>query len=565
MSKAFFQQVFSAFIILALVACSKQSDDAHADQNHHEYNVATQLAKFTPVEIAYDASTLSEGDQKALIKIVEASRLMNDIFLHQVYSENVALQEKIAGMDGPEMKAVQEYFTINFGPFDRLEHNKPFLDGVSAKPAGANYYPADMSKAEFNKWVADNPTDEPAFTGYFSVIRRDGDRLVAIPYSEAYKTFLTPAAKLLKEAAELTDNSSLATYLNSRADAFFSDDYYQSDMDWMDLKDHSIEVVIGPYEVYEDELFNYKAAFESFVTLVDPEDSQKLSKIGGYLNTLEQRLPIPEVHKNLNRGSESPLKVVNVVYTAGDAVAGVQTIAFNLPNDERVREAKGSKKVMLKNISQAKYEKISTPIMKRVLAEKDLSKVSFDAFFYHVLMHEMVHGIGPGKIVKDGRETTVNKELKELYSVLEEAKADVVGLYFFPYMVNEGVFDEKLGNEVFASFVGGIFRSVRFGINEAHGGANVISLNYLLEKGGILFDAASERFSVNDEEITKAVATLANELLMLQANGDYDAAVKFVNRYRVVSPELATVLAKLSDIPVDIKPIYGIEKMLSEK
>lgn len=565
MRKAYFPQIFSLTILWFLLACNSQSGDSHNADHQQEYSVATQLAKFTPVEIAYDPASLSEGDQKALAKIVEASRLMNDIFLRQVYADNVALQEKLANVNSPEMNAVRDYFTINFGPFDRLSHNKPFFGEAAEKPTGANYYPQDMTRDEFNQWVADNPADESVFTGYFSVIRRDGERLVAIPYSEAYKTFLAPAAKLLKEAAQLTDNNSLATFLNSRADAFFSDDYYQSDMDWMDLKDHSIEVVIGPYEVYEDELFNYKAAFEAFVTLVDPEDSKKLSKIGGYLNALEQRLPIPDAHKNLNRGSESPLKVVNVVYTAGDAVAGVQTIAFNLPNDERVREAKGSKKVMLKNISQAKYEKISTPIMKRVLAEKDLSKVSFDAFFYHVLMHEMVHGIGPGKIVKDGRETTVNRELKELYSLLEEAKADVVGLYHFPYMVSEGVFDEALGKAVFASFVGGIFRSVRFGINEAHGGANAITLNYLLEKEGVVFDAATERFSVNDEKIADAVGSLATELLMLQANGDYESAVKFVNKYRVISPELETVLAKLTDIPVDIKPIYGIEKVLSEK
>ncbi len=534
-------------------------------------HVKKQLEKFVPVTIEYDDSHLSDGDKKALLKLVEAAKLMDEIFLRQVYAGNVEIRKALNTIKEPtsgsnqEIAVLRDYFDVNFGPFDRLEGDEPFINLNQHKPEGANYYSQDISKEAFEEWIKTHPEDDSLFTGYFTIIRRDGDKLVAIPYSEAYKEFLEPAAKLLKAAAELTNNASLKTYLNSRAAAFHSNDYFQSDMDWMDLKDHSIEVVIGPYETYEDKLFGYKAAFESFITLVDPVDSEKLRAVGGYLNDMERRLPIPDEHKNFNRGSSSPIKVVNEIFVGGDSKAGVQTIAFNLPNDERVREAKGSKKVLLKNVSQAKYDNISRRIMKRVLSEEDQKNVSFDAFFYHVLLHEMVHGIGPGNITKDGKETTVSKELKETYSMLEEAKADIVGLHLFPFMVEKGVFTKELGEQVYASFVGGIFRSVRFGIEEAHGGGNVIILNYLQEKGGINYNSETERFSVNYNKIQSAVKDLSHDILMIQARGDYDGAKVLIQKYRVTSPELKTTLSKLDDIPVDIRPVYAVEKKLQSE
>lgn len=557
--------------MLLVIACcgpaSTQDDMVIKDSRAIEH-VEKQLNKFVPVPIAYDDSFLSKGDKKALLKLVEAGKLMDEIFLRQVYGKNVDIRKALythkEASDGSnaETAILRDYFDVNFGPFDRLEGDEPFINLDTHKPKGANYYPEDISKEEFEQWIKDHPEDDSLFTGYFTVIRRDGNQLKAIPYSEAYKEFLEPAAKLLREAAELTDNASLKTYLTSRADAFSSNDYYQSDMDWMDLKDHAIEVVIGPYEVYEDKLFGYKAAFECFITLVDPTDSEKLKAVGGYLNELEKGLPIPDEYKKLDRGSSSPIKVVNEVFVGGDSKAGVQTIAFNLPNDVRVREAKGSKKVMLKNVSQAKYDNISRRIMERVLSEEDQKNVSFDAFFYHVLLHEMVHGIGPGNIVKDGKATTVRKELQETGSMLEEAKADIVGLFHFPYMVEKGVFAKELGEQVYASFVGGIFRSVRFGFEEAHGGGNVIILNYLMEKGGIDYNAETQRFSVNYDKIADAVRDLSNKILMIQAKGDYEGAKALIADYCVATPPLKAALAKLDDIPVDIRPVYAVEKKL---
>lgn len=527
-------------------------------------SVQTQIGKLAPVEITYDESLLSDSDKQVLQKLVEAAKYIDAIFLTQVYKKNVAIQKELKSGKNPDYATLLEYFTVNFGPFDRLEDDSPFINLDEPKPKGANYYPVDMTKEEFENWIKEHPEDEEAFTSNFTVIRRDEGRLVAIPYSEKYRKYLEPAARLLKEAAELAENPSLKKYLNSRAEAFLSNDYFQSDLDWMDLTDHTIEVVIGPYEVYEDELLGYKAAFEAFITLVDPEESEKLSVVKRYLQEMELNLPLPAKYKNLDRGSASPIVVVQEVYTAGDTKAGVQTTAFNLPNDERVREAKGSKKVMLKNIAQAKYENCWIPIVNTVLAEKDLQRVSFDAYFNHVLMHEMSHGLGPGKITVNGKETTVNKELKETYSTIEEAKADILGLYNLQFLVAKGIFSKELGDQVYSSFLGGIFRSVRFGIGSAHGGANAIALNYLMEKGGFEFDSATEKFSVNDNKIAKAVFDLAHELLMIQAEGNYEGAKQLMEKYRHVSPEMQIALDKLKDVPVDIKPIYAIEKTLGE-
>ena len=523
-------------------------------------HVHQQLDKFVPVEIAADLSQLSKGDRQALSKLVDAAKIMDEIFLRQVYHKNVVIQEELKQGKNPDYAVLLKYFTLNFGPFDRLDGDAPFINLNEEKPEGANYYPVDMTREEFEQWLAEHPGDDSLFTTTFTVIRREGDKLVAIPYSQAYRVFLEPAARLLKEAAQLTDNPSLQKYLNSRAEAFLSNDYFQSDMDWMDLHDHDLEVVIGPYEVYEDKLFGYKAAFTAFITLVDREESEKLKQLGNYLNDLERRLPIPDKYKNFERGASSPIMVVNEIFTGGDTRAGVQTAAFNLPNDERVREAKGSKKVMLKNVIRAKYENIAVPIMKRVLAEEDVARTAFEAFFNHILLHEMVHGIGPGKITINGKTTTVSKELKETYSTLEEAKADVVGLYQFHYLIDKGVFEKDLADKVYASFVGGIFRSVRFGIGEAHGGANVITLNYLMEKGGVEYDDASERFRVNYGRMEQAVRDLSRDILMIQARGDYQAAKAFIAKYRYLSPELQTALDKLSDVPVDIRPMYAVEE-----
>ncbi|MCP4218985.1 MAG: peptidase [bacterium] len=571
-------KIIGILVILSLLffSCGQTKTDTPAKPEKTEKNkgekmgpikdhadikvVKGQIAKLAPVNIDFDSSILSENEKKALDLMVQAAKYMDKIFLTQVYGQNKALEAELQKKGNEAYPVLAEYFKIHFGPFDRLDDHHPFINSGSKKPLGANYYPEDMTKEEFQAHIKANPADAKAFTSEFTLIRKKDGKLTAIPYNEAYKEYLEPAAKLMKEAAELIDNPSLKKYLNSRADAFASNDYYQSDIDWVLLKDHNIEIVIGPYEVYEDSLFNYKAAFECFITVVDKEESKKLQSIGKHLDAMEKHLPYDDKYRNFKRGKSSPIFVVNEVYTSGDTKAGVQTTAFNLPNDERVRESTGSKKVMLKNISKAKFENCWIPIVKEVLAEVDLPLVSFDSYFNHVLMHEVSHGLGPGTLTIDGKETSVGKELKELYSTIEEAKADILGLYLLQFMIDKGEFPKDLEKHIYISYLGGIFRSVRFGIGEAHGGANVIQLNYLMEKDGFYFDEKAGRFGVNKEKIREAVKQLSHDLLMIEALGDYAKAREMITKYKLITPQLQIALDKVKHVPIDIRPIYAIEK-----
>jgi hypothetical protein len=546
--------VLIIIVNLLLLAVSCAIKESEGD----EQMLDNLVKQFIETEIKYDESLLNENQKKVVENLYYASKIMDDLFFSQVYSKNYEIRDQL------KSENEKKYFDIMFGPFDRLDHNRPFIS-ETIKPLGANFYPEDMTMEELNQWIKNHPEDEAAFSSEFTVIRRKNDKLIAIPYSAFYKDKLKNAADYLNKAAEFTENESLKKYLTTRIAAFLSNDYYESDMAWMDLKDHTIEVVIGPYEVYEDELFNYKAAFESFVTIVDPEESKKLAVFGSYLNDIERNLPIDDKHKNFNRGSESPIVVVQEVYSAGDSKAGVQTLAFNLPNDERVREAKGSKKVMLKNVHEAKFEKLLYPIAEVVLDPEQIKYVTFDGFFNHTLMHEMSHGVGPGKIIKDGKNTEVRKELKETYSKLEECKADVLGMYNNIFMIKKGVYPETFANENWVTFLAGTFRSVRFGINEAHGGGNAIIYNYLLEKGAYEFNETTKKVRVNFEKIYDIVKELANVLLTIQAEGDYEASKALIAKYAVNSSSMNTLRESLSHLPVDIKPVFQLEKMLAQK
>ena len=363
--------------------------------------------------------------------------------------------------------------------------------------------------------------------------------------------------------ADGVDYATLATFLRSRAAAFFTDDYYQSDMDWMDVRDNVIDVTIGPYEVYEDNLFGYKTAFEAFIAVLHPADSRKLADLKDFLPGMERNLPIPEEHLNKSRGSESPISVVDVVFVGGDSKSGVQTIAFNLPNDERVREAKGSKKVMLKNFNRAKFDRVLEPIADIVVDPAQRDMIDFDVFFSNVLLHELSHGLGPGKItLADGTRTTVGQQLKTLYSAIEEAKADIMGLYNTGYLVQQGYLSKEHENKAYVNFLPGFFRAIRFGATSAHGKANMMEFNYIMEKGGITLDPATGRFHVNLDKMPSAVRAMTHDLCMIEALGDYDAADKFINKYGQMVPEVEKQLAKMSAIPTDIELIYESEKFL---
>ena len=466
-----------------LLACQPAPEETtESDDEGVQARAQAVVDEYAPTDLTADVDALPESERAALVEILKAAELMDEIFLRQAAGDHPALYDEAMAAGG----AVAEAYRINFGPWDRLAEYEPFF-GELEHPDGAGYYPADITEEEFNAWIEAHPEDKEAFQSLTTVVRREGDSLVATPYSQHYAEWLQPAAEHLRAAAGLTDNETLATFLNSRAASFLDDDYYQSDMDWMDLN-AAVEVTIGPYEVYEDSLFGYKAAFVAFVTVDIPEQSAALARFKERLPWLERNLPIADEHKNFDRGAESPIRVVDEVFVGGDSKAGVQTLAFNLPNDERVREAKGSKKVMLRNVLQAKYDQLLVPIAERTLSAEDAANVDFNAFFNQTLHHELSHGLGPGVIEKDGQEIEVRLALKDLYTTLEEAKADVMGVYNILALMEEGEIDASERPYVEPTYVAGLFRSARFGLHEAHGRGTVAQFNYLLEKGALTID-----------------------------------------------------------------------------
>src|SRR5271165_1126370 len=389
-------------------------------------------ARFAPVKPKYDESSLSPGDRKALPKLLDAARVFNLLYMEQLWTGTRALYAKLQEDKTPLGQARARYFWLNKGPWADLDGHKAFIPGVpERKPLGANFYPEDMTREEFEGWIKTlSPPDRQQAEGFFTLIRRDASKkLIFVPYSKAYATDLQKAAGLLREAAALTDNASLKKFLTLRADAFLSNDYYASDVAWMDL-DAPLEVTIGPYETYNDELFGYKAGFEAYVNLRDERETAKLNFFASHLQEIEDHLPMDAKYRNPKLGAQAPIRVVNEVFAAGDGNHGVQTAAYNLPNDERVITQKGSKRVMLRNVQQAKFDQTLTPIARRVLPAADRADLSFEAFFTHILAHELSHGIGPHQIGA----SNVRQELKELYSAIEEAKADITGLFMLQYM-----------------------------------------------------------------------------------------------------------------------------------
>lgn len=528
--------------------------------------LARKIRRFAPTVLTANKSRLSANDRKALNKIIEAAKLMDSLFLRQVWSGNEALRQKLEADKSVVGRQRLHYFLINKGPWSRIDSNEPFIEGVPAKPPHATYYPDDMTKEEFNNWVAGlSPEEKQKATGFFYLIRRGDDgKLKTVPYSEAYAEFLNSAAELLREAAALTTNRTLKDFLTKRAVAFASNDYYESDVAWMDL-DAPIDVTIGPYETYEDELFSYKAAFEAYVTLRDEGESAKLAKFSQYLQELENNLPMDPGYRNPKLGAASPIRVVNEVFSSGEGNSGVQTAAFNLPNDERVVKEKGSKRVMLKNVQQAKFQKTLIPISRVVLARAHQPLLSFESFFTHILAHELMHGLGPHNITVDGQETTVRKQLKEQSSALEEAKADITGLWALRYLIDKGVVEKRMERSLYTTFLASAFRSVRFGITEAHGKGIALQFNYLTDEGAIEVNEGTGTFSINQAKIKDAVRKLTSEILTVQAEGSYEKAKAMLDKYAVIRPPMQKALDRLKDVPVDIKPVFPLAKSFATR
>jgi hypothetical protein len=530
-------------------------------------------ARFAPAPLDVDLSALSAGDKKALAKLVEAGHVIDHLFMQQFWSGNLAMYQKLQQDKTPLGQARLHYFWINKGPWSEIDEHKVFLPGAPAKkPAGANFYPEDMTKEEFEAWVKTlSPEQKDQAEGFFTVIRRDSTKkLKLVPYSVEYKTDLDRAAKLLNEAAALTDNASLKKFLTTRAAAFSSNDYFESDMAWMDL-DAPVDVTIGPYETYNDEIFGYKAGFEAYINVRDDKESTRLAFLGEHLQEIENNLPEDPQYRVAKLGAAAPIRVVNEVFAAGDGSHGVQTAAYNLPNDDKVVQQKGSKRVMLKNIQESKFKSTLQPISKVVLQPAAQQDLSFELFFTHIVAHELTHGLGPHQIKINGRDTNPRMELKEIYSAIEEAKADVTGLFAVQYLMTQaaaGKIQAPLPHgpdaerKLYTTYLASSFRTLRFGLQDSHAKGMAVQFNYFLDKGAFVANADGT-FSVDLSKIKEAVAGLDHELLTLEATGDYAGAKKLMSEKMMLRPEVQKALERLKSVPTDIEPKFVTADALS--
>jgi hypothetical protein len=549
-----------SLISLAAMACSAQPQAPVQPQqtgaSSELQELETRTARFAPVELTADVASLPENERQALGRLVQAARVFDGLYLRQVWEGNESMLLDLVRDQTPLGRARLHYFVLNKGPWSRLDENEPFIAGAPAKPPQAHFYPAGSTKAEVEAWINGLPEAERRrATGFFTTIRRGPDgRFLLVPYSVEYQGEVARVASLLREAAALTAQPTLKRYLETRAASLLSDDYYDSDVAWMEL-DATIEPTIGPYEVYEDEWFNYKAAFEAFITIRDAVETDKLARFSAELQGIENNLPIDPKLRNPALGALAPIRVVNTVFSSGDANRGVQTAAFNLPNDERVVAEKGSKRVMLKNNQEAKFTKVLQPIARVALSAADQGNVAFDAFFTHILMHELMHGLGPHNISVSGRATSVRQELKDTYSTIEEAKADVSGLFALQFLVDGGKLDKKFEQTMYTTYLASMFRSIRFGITESHGRGVAIQINYFLDNGGVTI-AADGIATVNAAKIKQNVIDLTRDIMTLQAMGDYAAAKQMLEKLGVVRPAVQGVLDRLKGVPVDIEPRF---------
>jgi len=513
-------------------------------------------ARFAPVELKVDVSTLPEGERRALGRLVEAARLLDALFLRQVWAGNDALLLRLAGDGTPLGRARLASLLRNKGPWDRLDGDRPFVPGVPEKPAAASFYPAGATKEEVAAFLDSLPPgarEEAA--GFYSVLRRAPDGTISVvPYALEYQGPLARAAALLEDAASLTADPSLKAFLAARAGAFGSNRYAESDVAWMAL-DGPIEATIGPYEVYEDGWFNAKAAFEAFLGVRDDAETAKLARFAAELQGIEDALPIDDAFKQRKLPAAAPIRVVNELLATGDAARGVTTAAYNLPNDEAVVAAHGSKRIMLKNVQEAKFREVLRPIAAVVLSPPDRARVAFDPFFTHILMHELVHGLGPHRIRVDGRDTTVRAALGDLSSAIEEAKADVGGLFALDKLLREGKLDRSMEATLYPTFVASAIRSIRFGANEAHGRGMALQLGWYLDHGA-LRAGKDGTLSVDAARMREAAAGLTRELMTLQAHGDRAAAQALLDRYATPRPEVERAVARLAAVPVDIAPRF---------
>ncbi len=529
-------------VILALGACKEAKKETKPSPYQQ---LADQYAEYT---LTTDISKLTENEKKMIPLLIQAADCMENIFWQQAYGD----KEKL--FQGLTDTALMKYLSINYGPWDRLNDNKPFLNGTGSKPLGANFYPQDMTKEEFEALQDERKTD------WYSILRRDENKaLKVIPYHEAYPEQIKKASGLLKQAAELAEDKGLKNYLTLRSEALLNDDYLASDLAWMDMQDNTLDIVIGPIETYEDALFGYKASNSGQVLVKDKDWSKKLSLYAQYLPKLQDNLPVPAAYKKEKANANPDMNAYDVIYYAGDCNAGSKNIAINLPNDPRVHAAKGSRKLQLKNSMQAKFDKMVTPIAKLVIHPEQQKHVRFDAFFENTMFHEVAHGLGI-KYTLQGKQD-VRGALKDNYTSIEEGKADILGLYCITKLAEWGIIENKDLMDNYVTFIAGIFRSSRFGAASAHGKANMMQFNHLMESGAITRDETSGYYTVDFEKMKKDIEVIAAEYITIEGDGNYDKATSLIREKGIVTPILQKDLDRIAGagIPKDIFFKQGTE------
>ncbi|MED5594234.1 dipeptidyl-peptidase 3 family protein [Janthinobacterium sp. P210006] len=534
-------------------------------------------ARYAPVELTADTTHLSAGDRQAIAKLVEAAKLVDVLQLRQRWSGNEALWAALKKDKSTLGQARLNYFWINKGPWSVLDAHASFMPASYAgiaipahKPEAGNFYPPGATKAGLETWMNGlSADDKQQAQWFFTTIRAGKDgKYQTVKYSDEYKVELKQLATLLDEAAAATDNASLKKFLTLRAKAFLDNDYLPSDFAWMDL-DSPVDITIGPYETYNDELFGYKAAFEAYVNIRDQAETQKLNFFAKHMQELEDNLPLDAQYRNPKVGALAPMVVVNQVYGAGDGNMAVQTAAYNLPNDERIISARGSKRVMLKNVQEAKFKATLTPISKLVLTPEAQQDVDFNSFFTHILAHEIMHGLGPHATVVDGKPSTPRQDLKEAYSTIEEAKADITGLYALRYMMDKGQLNDTLGQgdvaerKLYNTFLASGFRTLHFGLTDSHARGMAIQMNYILDKGGFV-SLGDGKFGVDFGKIKQAVIDLDREFLTIEATGDYARAKALMTKYVVIRPDVQVALDKMKAVPNDIRPAFVTARALDQ-
>lgn len=532
--------------IISFSSCKNENtrtDDSEASEDStmvaSGIDIDQKVNQYAEVELNADLSNLSE-DQKMMIPLlIEVAKITDELFWYQAFGGRDSIQSDLS-------QNTSKYLDINYGPWDRLDNLKPFVKGYSAKPEGANFYPVDMTKEEFDSIDLENKDSQYTF-----IRRNDDGKLEAVWYHEMFPQQIKKAADLLKQAAELAEDPGFKKYLNLRAEALLTDKYYESDVAWMQMKDNALDMVTGPIESYEDQLYGRKTSFESYVLIKDKDWSERLAKYASFLPMLQEGLPVDTNYKKEKPGTQSDLNAYDVVYYAGDSNAGSKTIAINLPNDEKVQEQYGSRRLQLKNAMRAKYDKILVPISEELIAEDQQANISFDAFFANTMFHEVAHGLGIKNTIDD--KGTVREALKENYSALEEGKADVLGIYMITKLHEEGELEDAKLMDYYVTFLASIFRSVRFGAADAHGKANIVRFNYFKDMGAFTRNDDG-RYSVNEEKFRAAIDSLSKDILMLQGDGDYAGTGKLFDEKGMIDTQLQNALDKLEEknIPVDV-------------